>query len=102
MRSRRGLLGKNDDNSCHLLSPLVNNFSERTEGEVLLALTLPVDSLLLERELVGSLLDEALLTWTPKKMGFLRNLICTCLKAKQKTLDGILKSGRISWAGRSQ
>jgi len=35
------------------LSPLVNNFSERTEGEIHpKALTLPVDNLLLERELV--------------------------------------------------
>jgi len=37
--------GDNDDNSCHLLSPLVNNFGVRMEGEIhSKALTLPVDT----------------------------------------------------------
>ena len=55
---QEGAAGENDDNPCHLLSPLVNNFvvnnfGERMEGEIYpKALTFPVDKLLLERELV--------------------------------------------------
>jgi len=46
MISKRRLLGRNDDNSGYLLSPLVNNFDARMEGEVSpKALTLPVDTL---------------------------------------------------------
>ncbi len=72
MRSKRRLLGRNDDNFCHLLSPLVNNFGERMEGAVHpKGLTLPVDNLLLKRELVAVHLDKALPTYTSKEAGFL-------------------------------
>ena len=34
MISKRRLLGRNDDNSGYLLSPLVNNFDARMKGEI--------------------------------------------------------------------
>ena len=44
MRSKRRLLGRNDDNSGYLLSPFVNNIRERMEGEAYpKAQTFPVD-----------------------------------------------------------
>jgi hypothetical protein len=44
MRSKRRLLGRNDDNSGCLLSPFVNNIRERMEGEAYpKAQTFPVD-----------------------------------------------------------